>query len=201
VDRNSIAWIEYVPVDDTITDQDQLFKVDVTNLTCTGTSYTTTAFGTRYGMAFVANAPMNSAETLFVSTGNAPFQLGTLDTSALTITTIGTQNGGPELSGTGDARLWGFFPDPTMPRVSEINKTTAAEGKSYPIAPAAGMEDGYAFAFWGGDFWVFLKKTTETSTVLYHVRGTDGMVTTWTMTGHWIIGAGVSTCAPSVPIS
>jgi hypothetical protein len=110
-------------------------------------------------------------------------------------------NGGPELSGTGDAHLWGFFPDPTNPRVSEINKLTAAEGKSYPIAQAMGTEDGYAFAFWGGDFWVFLKKTTDTWTVLYHVRASDGAVTTWQLNSHLIVGAGVSTCAPIIPIT
>jgi hypothetical protein len=200
VDRTGIAWVEYVPADDTVTNQDSVFKVDVNSaaLTCTATTYKTSAFGTRYGMGFVANAPMSSAETLFVATGNAPFQLGTFDISALTIATVSSLKGGPELSGTGDARLWGFYPDPTMPRVSEINKMTGAEGMSYPIPQAMGTEDGYAFAFWGGDFWVFLKKDTETSTVLYHVKGTDGSVNTWTMTGHWIIGAGVSTCAPVI---
>jgi hypothetical protein len=196
VDRNSIAWIEYA--DDASPTTDQLFKVDINipTLPCTPTSYKTGAFGTRYGMGFVADAPMSTAETLFVATGNTPFQLGTFDTNALTIATIGALKGGPELSGTGDAHLWGFYPDATMPRVSEIDKVSATEGMSYMIPQAMGNEDGYAFAVWGGDFWVFLKKDVETWTTLYHVRGSDGMVDTWLMTGHWIVGAGVSTCAP-----
>jgi hypothetical protein len=200
VDRTGVAWIEYVPTDETDTTEDQLFKVDVTTMSCKPTSYATGAFGTRYGMAFVADAPMSTAETLFVAKGDAPFALGKLDTTSLTITTIGAPSGGPELTGTGDAHLWAFFPDPTMPRVSELDKQNAGEGMSYPIPQAMGTEDGYAFAFWGGDFWVFLKKDTDAATVLYHVRGSDGAVTTWPLAGRWIIGAGVSTCAPTTPI-
>jgi len=201
VDRTGIAWVEYVPSDETNTTEDQIFKVDVTTLACTPTSYHTGPFGTRYGMGFVADAPMSTAETLFVAKGDAPFALGKLDTTSLSITTIGTPSGGPELTGTGDAHLWAFFPDPNTPRVSELDKQTAAEGKSYPIPQAMGTEDGYAFAFWGGDFWVFLKKDTDAATVLYHGRGSDGAVTTWPLDGRWIIGAGVSTCAPTIPIS
>src|SRR5215471_6666580 len=161
VDRTGVAWIEYVPTDETNTTEDQIFKVNVTTLSCTSTSYVTGSFGTRYGMGFVADAPMSTSETLFVAKGDAPYALGKLDTTSLTIATIGTPSGGPELTGTGDAHLWAFFPDPTTPRVSELDKQTAAEGKSYPIPQAMGTEDGYAFAFWGGDFWVFLKKDTD----------------------------------------
>ena len=200
VDRTGVAWVEYVPTDETDTTEDQLFKVDVTTMICKPTSYTTGAFGTRYGMGFVSDAPMSTAETLFVAKGDAPYALGKLDTTSLTIATIGAPNGGPELTGTGDAHLWAFFPDATTPRVSELDKQTAAEGMSYPIPQAMGTEDGYAFAFWGGDFWVFLKKDTDAATVLYHVRGSDGAVTTWPLAGRWIIGAGVSTCAPTTPI-
>jgi hypothetical protein len=173
----------------------------VTNASCSATSYQPTAFGNHYGMGFVADAPMSTAETLFVAKGYSPFSLGKFNLPALTIGTIGTLNGGPELSGTGDAHLWGFFPDPTMPRVSEIDKVSGTEGKSYPVAPAAGTEDGYAFAFWGGDFWVFLKKDTDTATILYHVRAADGSVETWSLAPRWIVGAGVSTCAPITPIT
>jgi hypothetical protein len=201
VDRSGIAWVEYVPDDDTNTTNDALFNVDVTNAKCTATSFSSSSFGTHFGMGFVSDTPGGTTETLFVAKDVAPWGLGTLSLGSLSIASIGTPNGGPELTGTGQAELWGFFPDPTMPRVSKLDKSTAAEGKSYPIPQAAGQEDGYAFAFWGGDFWVFLKKMTETSTVLYHVRGSDGHVDTWTMSGRWIIGAGVSTCAPVVPIT
>jgi hypothetical protein len=200
VDRTGTAWVEYVPMDETDTTEDQLFKVNVTNAACTATTFKTSPFGTRFGMGFVADAPMSTAESLFVAKGDPPYAFGKFDTTALTIVTLGTPNGGPELSGAGDAKLWAFFPDPSMPRVSQLDKSNGAEGMSYPVAAAAGTNDGYAFAFWGGDFWVFLKKDTDTYSVLYHVRGSDGAVTTWPLTGRWIVGAGVSTCAPTTPI-
>jgi hypothetical protein len=201
VDRSGTAWIEYVADQETSTSADALFKVDVTTNKCTSTSYSSGSFGTHFGMGFVSDAPMSTAETLFVAKGDTPYGLGTMNMSSLSITKVGTPDGGPELTGTGQAELWGFFPDATSPRVSQLDKSTAAEGKSFPVAQAAGDEDGYAFAFWGGDFWVFLKKTSETYTTMYHVRGSDGSVDTWLMTGHYIVGAGVSTCAPTVPIS
>jgi hypothetical protein len=201
VDRNGFAWVEYVIDDETNNTVDALYKVDVTNANCSPTSFTTSSFGTHFGMGFVTDVAKGTTETLFVAKDVAPWGLGKLDLGSFSITHLGTPDGGPELTGTGAAELWGFFPDTTSPRVSKLDKSTGAEGKSYPIAQAAGDEDGYAFAFWGGDFWVFLKKMTDTSTVLYHVRGSDGYVDTWTMSGHWIIGAGVSTCAPTIPIT
>jgi hypothetical protein len=201
VDRSGTAWIEYVPPDDETSANDELYKVDVTNANCTSTSYHSGSFGTHYGMGFVSDAPMSESETLFVAKGVAPWGMGKLDLSTLAIDPIATPSGGPELTGTGAAELWGFFPDASTPRVSQLDKSTAAEGKTYPIAAASGQEDGYAFAFWGGDFWVFLKKEGEEWSTLYHVKGADGSVDTWTLTGRWIIGAGVSTCAPTDPIS
>ena len=58
----------------------------------------------------------------------------------------------------------------------------------------AGFSD-YLLGIAGGDFWVFLKKDTDTYSVLYHVRGSDGAVTTWQLTGHWIVGAVLVLCA------
>ncbi len=201
VDRSGTAWIEYVPPDDETSANDELYKVDVTNAHCTATSWASSSFGTHFGMGFVSNSPMSTDETLFVAKGVAPYAMGKLDFASLSIAKIATPSGGPELTGTGAAELWGFFPDQSSPRVSQLDKATAAEGKSYPIAEASGEEDGYAFAFWGGDFWVFLKKAGEEWSTLYHVRGSDGSVDTWTLERRWIIGAGVSTCAPTIPIS
>src|SRR5262249_30199212 len=73
VDRSGTAWVEYVPADETNTTEDAIFKVDVTNGSCTSTSYTTGSFGTRYGMGFVSDAPMSMAETLFLAKGNVPY--------------------------------------------------------------------------------------------------------------------------------
>jgi hypothetical protein len=207
VDRSGSAWIEYVPDDDGAdTTHDSLFQVDTLTAACQSTSYKSGSFGTHYGMGFVANAPKSTDETLFVAKGDSPYGLGTLDLSSFSITPVGTPDGGPELTGTGDAKLWGFFPDESKPYVSEIDKSSGmTTGSEFDITKAAGTEDGYAFAFWGGDFWVFLRKTNpdgtdEPGSTLYHVRSSDGSVETFSLGTHWIVGAGVSTCAPTGPI-
>jgi hypothetical protein len=62
-----------------------------------------------------------------------------------------------------------------------------------------GNPSAWAFAFWGGDFWVFLQRDTDPSTSVYHVNGTTGSMTTaLSNTSRTIVGAGVSTCAPVV---
>jgi hypothetical protein len=56
-------------------------------------------------------------------------------------------------------------------------------------------QDGYAFAFWGGQFWVFTSSTNQTI-----VTNFDPATRTETPTTMWtnieVVGAGVSTCAP-----
>ena len=60
------------------------------------------------------------------------------------------------------------------------------------------MPLAWAFAYYGGDYWVFLMKGSETTTTVYQIDGTNGTVTGTTPTQRVIVGAGVSTCAPTV---
>ena len=58
---------------------------------------------------------------------------------------------------------------------------------------------GYAFAHWGGNYWVFLQRTGEPSSTVYEVDGVSGTIkSTAPAPGRTIVGAGVSTCAPTV---
>ena len=97
-------------------------------------------------------------------------------------------------------KLWGFFPSSlSTPKVSQINKTSGASGASFSMPTAMGTPEAWAFAFWGGDFWVFLKRNTDSSTSVYQVKGSDGSVSTpLPNTGRKVVGAGVSTCAPTM---
>jgi hypothetical protein len=110
---------------------------------------------------------------------------------------VGTVTGWPELTGTGSAELWGFFPDATAPRIAQLNKTNGQAIKTYPLT-IAGMPMAWAVAFWGGDFWVFLRKGTETSTTVYQYGGDGTMKGSTAAPGRRIVGAGVSTCAPVI---
>jgi hypothetical protein len=58
------------------------------------------------------------------------------------------------------------------------------------------MGSGWAFAFWGGDFWVFTAPAGDSRITRF--RPSDGSVTTVVDSlGAIIVGAGVSTCAPA----
>lgn len=51
-------------------------------------------------------------------------------------------------------------------------------------------------AFWGGDFWLFLRTSGAASTTVYQVDGkTFEQHAVIPDTGRGIVGAGVSTCA------
>ncbi len=201
VDRSATAWVLYS--DGTI------WKVDTSNAACTATTFQKNQMGFEtFGMGFVSNAPGSEMETLYVAGGahdpltgapTGPVRLGTLSTMSLAISPLGNVTGNPELTGTGDAELWGFYPDVTPAKVAKLDKMTGAETMMFPASMISGMPQAWAFAFWGGDFYMFLKKMGDPSTVIYKMNRMTGMVSTFMAnTGRTIVGAGVSTCAPIV---
>ncbi len=197
VDRNTIAWVLY--------DDGELFRVDINNnLACTKTTWSSSNGLTQFGMGFSTDTSGGTTDTLFVAGGSmvgstSPSTLAKLDTGSMAAMNVGSVSGWPELTGTGSAQLWGWFPDPSMPRVEQINKTSGAAVTTYNEPTLAGMPMAWAFAFWGGDFWIFLMKDSETSTTVYQIDGMTGAVKGNTATGsRVIVGAGVSTCAPVV---
>ena len=200
VDRNTIAWVLY--------NDGELFHVDINNnLACTKTTWASSNGLMQFGMGFSTNTAGGTDDTLFVAGGNDSGQtmpttatLAKLDTGAFTATTVGTVQGWPELTGNGNAELWGFFPDASNPRVEKIDKTTGAAVTTYPLSSIAGNPTAWAFAFWGGDYWVFLQRDTDLGgTIVYQVDGGNGSIKGMTPTsGRVIVGAGVSTCAPVI---
>jgi hypothetical protein len=203
VDRNAIAWVLYC--------DGSLFHVDINNnIACTGTSFAKNQAGFEvFGMGFSADAPMSMAETLFISGGAYTMidmgsaQFGKIAFPAMTVSSVGTvATGWPELTGTGDAELWGFFPsDMGMPRVAKLNKASGTDATTYNVPTIVGMPQAWAFGFWCDGFYIFLKRATDPSTIVTHVKRADGSVDTFDDTpGHTIVGAGVSTCAPIVGV-
>jgi hypothetical protein len=118
--------------------------------------------------------------------------------ATLELDPIGGVPGSPELTGTGLAELWGFFPDVDPRTVQKIDKTSGAVSDTYELPElGTGPTEAWAFAFWGGDFWIFLKDVSDASTNIWKIETDDRSVTTAVPdTGKKIVGAGVSTCAP-----
>lgn len=196
VDRAGFAWVLY--------NNGELFKVSVNNLAgCTKTAWTTQQGLRVFGMGFSTDVAGGSSETLYIGGGQTQTQssytLAKLDLQSLTATPVGSQTQLPEMTGTGNAELWGFMPEATTARIVKFDKTTGAALTTYTRNELAGTGSGYAFAHWGGDFWVFLYKSGQASTTVYQIDGATGALEGMTpATGRTIVGAGVSTCAPVV---
>lgn len=213
VDRNATAYVLYVKAD-TITGNSldsKLFRVDTTatGLPCMATSFTPPPSMRGFGMGFSTDAAGGNTDKLYIAGSNdasttSNAMLATLDVSSFTVSMVpgGSIQGSPELTGNANAELWGFFPDPTNPKIQGINKATGAAIAPAPLpAQLKGMPSGWAFAFYGGDYWVFLSKTTglsETPTSVYQVSPAGVLKSTTPTTNRKIVGAGVSTCAPTV---
>ncbi|HEY1549506.1 MAG TPA: hypothetical protein VGG28_16880, partial [Kofleriaceae bacterium] len=222
VDRNAQAYVLFS--DDKIYKVD----TTQTSLPCTATTWKKTSALAEFGMGYSTNTMGGSDDTLFIAggkdltTGMAPSTstLATLDTSAFTAATVGTVTGWPELTGNSNAELWGFFPDvdgKTAPLVTQIDKTTGAFMTKYTQTMGgpldAGTPGAWAFGFYGGDYWVFLAyeddsdplDPTTNPTTVYQIAGptsssgTPGSIVSMTSAGSLVIvGAGVSTCAPTM---
>ena len=107
---------------------------------------------------------------------------------------------GAELTGTGDGRLFGFFTTQPFATLAQIDK---ASGATMANQSLNGVNTGFdwAVSFWGGDFWFYTSPGGIPSTVTRKQTSTDGSIATakQDVGGFRIVGAGVSTCAPTTP--
>ncbi|MDQ3369054.1 MAG: hypothetical protein M3680_26825 [Myxococcota bacterium] len=195
VDRNAVAWVLY--------SSGELFRVDTATLACTKSAWQTQSGLAQFGMGFSTDAAGGNVDTLFIAGGAGPTQptsqLAKLSTTSFQPTPVGTVTGWPELTGTGNAELWGFFPDASAPRIAKLDKANGTALTTFPQAQLAGQPTAWAFAFHGGKFWVFLMKGIETKTTIYKIDAATGMQESFTpAAGRTIVGAGVSTCAPVI---
>ncbi len=196
IDRDAGAYVLF--------SSGELFRVDTTTLACTPTTWQTGANGLLvFGMGFSTDTAGGTTDTLFVAGGFGPndptSSLNKLDVGSMTPTSVGTVQDWPELTGTGDAELWGFFPSASSPRIAKLDKTNGSELQTFPLQSLTGQPLAWAFAFFGGDFFVFLMRSNENSTTVHQVDGMTGQIVGATATNtRRIVGAGVSTCAPTV---
>jgi hypothetical protein len=195
VSRDGFAWVLYT--------SGQLMRVSIATLACSPTAWASPQNMKVFGMGFSTDDVGGATESLFIGGGRdqsqTSFTLARVDPATLAATPIGSQPALPEMTGNGNAELWGFFPDATTPRVVQFDKTSGAILTTYNQPSLAGTMTGYAFAHWGGDYWVLLIRNGESSSSVYQVDGMTGAITSTTPApGRTIVGAGVSTCAPTV---
>jgi hypothetical protein len=181
IDRRGIAWVEYT--------DGRLFQVDTHDARCKATSFKAGQTGFRtFGMGYALNdEDAGAGETLFVA-GDA---LAALDTKSFELQFRGSLTfGRTELTGLG-SQLYAFSVESGV--VARLNKTTGATEATYRTT-AINPNASFAFAQWGGAFWLFTNDVVRS-----YSPTTDTTTTVLERTGMYIVGAGSSTCAPMVP--
>jgi hypothetical protein len=196
VDRRGIAYVLY--------NDGHLFRVSTATGACIATAFTVGQQGFEtFGMGFASDVA-GPAEKLYVSDNDFDGQLRGLGAIAIPsfklslIGSFGNTIRRSELTGTGDGRLFAYWPDPgagTGSHLTELNKATGQIVAQTDL-PIGRSDDAFAFAFWGGDFWIFTGNS-GTSTVS-RFRPSDNTTTNPTTHPSSIVGAGVSTCAPQL---
>jgi hypothetical protein len=205
VDRAGTAWILYT--------DGSLYAASTADASCHRTAFVRNPPGfTLFGMGFAATAPGASTDVLYISENVAGGGLGVLDLATLTAKRVGPYGGAlaghnAELTGTGDGKLYGFFT--TIPaQVAEIGKASGATSSAVPLGSLNAGTD-WAFSFWGGDFYLYTGEAVQGApddddagggSTVTRYRPSDGTLTVLSPgIGFLITGAGVSTCAPTVP--
>lgn len=203
VDRSGLAWVGY--------GDGELFKVDTSDASCESTDYDFEEQSfSRYGMGFSSNAAGSTEETLFLASNEGSRGLFKLDTGSLEATRIGGFGGGlgnaqAELTGTGDGKLFGFYAlaPAVLAQIDKDSGETSGQVELDTIdfdSPSL----AFAFSFWGGDFW-FYSSTNEDPSKVTRLRtasdNSETVVIDEVEGGFRIVGAGVSTCAPTSPVN
>ena len=198
VDRQGVAYVLFA--------SGEIFRVSTLTASCKPTSFFSdpSLFSINFGMGFSSNTA-DQGETLFIAgadLGNpgAISTLGTIGLPKFDLSPIGPLSkpiGNPELTGTGDARLFAFGPGTPDSHLAEIDKATAKVKSDVLVNLNQSSISAWAFAFWGGEFWFFTSEQTGASVVHRYTPGGTTTPPAVAQINLTIVGAGVSTCAPS----
>jgi hypothetical protein len=192
VDHTGTAYMGFV--------DGSLFRVDTATAACQATGFVVGQqnYSPSFGMAFVSN-PSGSVETLYVAESMSQGRLATIDTTTLTLSIVGTFDAvAPELTGTGAGELFGFYAEGADSAIGQIDRKTARI-VSQSLVPVSQGPD-YAFAFWGGDFYLFTAQSVASTVTRFRPSDGSTVVVAQAPLGPEptaeIVGAGVSICAP-----
>lgn len=203
VDRSGRAWVLYT--------SGQIFHVSTADASCSAAGWSPGTAGLQlFGMGFVADAPGSTAERLFVAGGDAaePHRgvLASIEpaTAGATVRApLPQASFMPELTGTGDAGLFAYYPGNAGSAIARLDPATAAVVEQWPMPALDGIPIAWAFAHWGGRFYVFVSEhdvaTIQTNTQVFRLDPATGHTDLLlSMLPYKIVGAGVSTCAPII---
>lgn len=190
VARDGVAYVRY--------SDDSVYSVDLDTMACEATHYreNMTHFGS-FGMGYSTNSEDTWRDQLYVANED---RLARLDIDTWQIENIGALPSQSELTGNAEGELWAFLPLETPAELVRLGKTDGAilETLRMPGFPSPYDIDTFAFATWGGDFWLFVRTSgMGSSTDVYRVTLDGDMTRVSQNIGINVVGAGVSTCAPT----
>lgn len=203
VGRDGSAWVLYT--------SGELFEVSTADASCRPTSFAPGLGGFKlFGMGFVADAAGAADEQLLIAGGSVEMpghgHLARLAGDHASVELRGAlvrREFAPELTGTGDGELWAYYPGQQGSFVARLDPHTAQIVSQAPMPPLTGVPVGWAFAHWGGRFYVFISDLQLTTGVTDHrvMRldpDTGAVDVVRSGLDFKVVGAGVSTCAPIV---
>lgn len=195
--RNAIAWVNYTDAADSI---GRIYKVSTKDASCESTPAVQLPSGWyRVGMGFSSDGAGSTSETLYV-TGVSGGGLAKINASNVLVPIANFSPStfasvGAELTGSGNGKLFGYFPLATV-QVGQIYKATAAVTNPVTITGLS-QPQAWAFSVWGGSFYLYAASSSANSSVTKYDPLTGNIDNAYvTNVGFRIVGAGVSTCAP-----
>lgn len=195
VDRKGVAWVRH--------SDGSMWKVDTRTLACTQTAFAPDPASSfyKFGMGFVSTNKGSSEEALFLSDEKGA-GLAELDTKSLEVAPVGTYDNSlegqkSELTGTGDGKLFGLFVTEPV-QIAEIDKTSGSI-LSRDVLDGVFAGNAWAFSAYAGSFYVYTHDPNSAggSDVTRFSPKDDALEVVLPKVGFKIVGAGVSTCAPT----
>lgn len=206
VDRSGQAWVLYT--------SGQIFWTDANNPEfCTLSPWQSGTEGFElFGMGFVTDAPGAGTEKLYIAGGtvtqmatHATGRLGVMDPIDMSFSVAGSltpSEFSPELTGTGDAELFAYFPGMASSGIAMLDRSNGSNAASWQIPPLPGALRAWAFAHWGGRYYIFVTYLDPFGGEVSQVHRFDPELGEAEIIlediPYVIVGAGVSTCAPTV---
>ena len=202
VDRNGMAWVLYT--------SGQIFQVSIADASCSESAFQRGQHGFElFGMGFSSDVEGASGETLFIAGGDAAQNgigdLGRVPPDTMSVAMVGglpDSEFPPELTGTANAELYAYFPGRFDSWVARLGKDSADQEQSWELDSISGQPRGWAFAHWGGKFYVFISAQQPFGGIKSQVKVLDpasgNEEVAISNSQYVVVGAGVSTCAPVV---
>lgn len=198
IDRRGVAYAGFT--DRTVVGvsrwDGQIFTISTSTAECSATPYVAQRGFAKFGMGFSGDG--KGGETLFLAdtTTDPKGALASVDLTTFGLGYVGSFSSPLprcELTGTGDGRLFAFcMNSPSGSTLAEIDPATARVVSADRLT-AGGDTRAFAFAHWGGFFWLFTG--SDTSTITRY----DPALKSETIVGNadsLVVGAGVSACVP-----